>query len=198
MSRYSNHDPYVDAETGVLVSRLGILNRASLDEAEANLISIRSQELWLFPLQGRIDFTYLKNVHRHLFQDMYAWAGELRTVDISKGDNGFAHHAFLEHAGRAIFEMLASERYLAQLDATEFCQRVAFYLGELNALHPFRDGNGRAQRKFIQLLARKNGYSFHWSKVGREEMLQASIESFRGDGAKLTASLRNVIQELSR
>ena len=187
MPRYSDLDAYVDSETGVLKNLLGIREQALLEASEADLVSIRSLELAISPIRGSFDLLHLRKIHWHLFRDVYAWAGELRTVDISKGDNLFAHHAFLESAARPIFERLAVENYLAGLDAGAFCARAAFYLGELNALHPFREGNGRTQREFIQLLARRNGYLLLWKKTSRDELLRASIASFRGDSTSLTA-----------
>jgi cell filamentation protein len=193
MPRYSDLDAYVDVETGVLKNLLGIRDQALLEASEADLVSIRSLELAISPISGGFDLEHLKKIHWHLFRDVYTWAGELRTVDISKGDNRFAHHAFLESAARPIFERLAAENYLAGLDADAFCVRTAYYLGELNALHPFRDGNGRTQREFLQLLARRSGYFFLWKKADRDELLRASIESFRGDTAGLRAILRAII-----
>lgn len=196
MPRHSNRDGYVDTETGVLKNRLGIRDQALLESAEANLVAARSQELTLTPIVGPFDLAHLRKIHWHLFRDVYEWAGELRTVDISKGDNRFAHHAFIETAAEHISRQLRTEGHLAGLGADAFCSRTAFYLGELNALHPFRDGNGRAQREFFQLLARSNGYSLHWKRVTREEMLEASIESFHGDLTRLTGILRGIIREL--
>ena len=197
MPRYSDLDAYVDSETGVLKNLLGIRDQASLEAAEADLVAIRSLELEISPIRGSFDLAHLRKIHGHLFRDVYVWAGELRTVDISKGDNRFAHHAFLESAARPIFEGLAAENYLAGLDADWFCARTAYYLGELNALHPFRDGNGRTQREFIQLLARRNGYLLLWKKASRDGLLRASIESFRGDLVGLRGILRAVICELT-
>lgn len=196
MARNSDRDPYVDGETGVLKNKLGIRDQATLEGAEADLVSIRSQELWLSPLEGKFDLTHLKKVHRHLFHDVYLWAGELRTVDISKGDNRFAHHAFLEGAAETIFARLRKENYLAGLNVDVFCSRAAFYLGELNALHPFRDGNGRTQREFLQMVARRNQVILLWKLVSRNELLRASIDSFGGDLAGLTMILRRIIREL--
>jgi cell filamentation protein len=198
MSRYSSSDSYVDPETGVLTNRLGIRNQSSLEKAEARLVSIRSQQLWLNPFEGRFDLSYLKSVHRHLFQDVYAWEGELRTVDISKGESRFAHHAFLEGAALATLETLAGERYLAEIDTEVFCARMAFYLGELNALHPFREGNGRACREFIGLLARRNGYVFRWKAVNQTQWLRASIDSFHGKLDGMTMTLRRAMHPLPR
>ena len=114
MPRYSNLDAYVHSETGVLKNRLGIRDRAFLESTEAELVSIRSLELAIAPITGSFDFAHLRRVHWQLFRDVYAWAGELRTVDISKGDNRFAHYAFLESAARPIFEGLVADNYLAQ------------------------------------------------------------------------------------
>ncbi|MBV8775026.1 MAG: Fic family protein, partial [Deltaproteobacteria bacterium] len=136
-------------------------------------------------------------IHRYLFQDVYPWAGELRTIDISKGGHRFAHHTHILNAAAPLFQRLAEEKDLAGLDAAAFSERAAHYLGEVNALHPFREGNGRAQREFISQLARANGYSIAWRNVNPQDMLQASIASFKGDTSPLAAILRENISPLS-
>jgi cell filamentation protein len=196
MPRYSGHDIYVNPETGSLRNLLEIRDQALLELAESELVSARVLELSISPIVGSFDLAHLRKIHWHLFRDVYAWAGELRIVDISKGDNRFAHHAFLESAARPIFERLATENYLAGLSVEAFCARAAFYLGELNALHPFREGNGRTQREFVQMLARKQGYCFLWTKTSREEMLTASIASFRGDLTRLVTIFQGCIRRL--
>lgn len=127
---------------------------------------------------------------------MYEWAGELRTVEISKGGHLFAHHAHISSAAAPIFKRLAEEKHLAGLDPTTFSDRAAYYLGELNALHPFREGNGRAQREFVSHLAQATGYYVAWENVKQPDMLQASIESFNGDTSKLAALIRDNLQGL--
>lgn len=82
----------------------------------------------------------------------------MRTVDISKNDNLFAHHAYIATAAQSIFEKLASEKHLSGLEIGVFNERAAYYFGEINALHPFREGNGRAQREFLSHLAHANGF----------------------------------------
>ncbi len=186
MSRYSGDDTYLDPVSGVLKNRFGIVDAAILEIAEADLVAARSRELAQNPLPGHFDLKHLQAIHRYLFGDLYDWAGELRTVDISKNDHLFAHHAHIASAARSIFEQLTREAHLAGLDAEAFSSRAAYYFGEINALHPFREGNGRAQREFISHLAHANGYYVAWENVGPSEMLQASIESFKGDLSKLT------------
>jgi cell filamentation protein len=191
MSQYSGHDHYLDPASGVLINRFGITDTAALEATEADLVAARSRELAQTPLEGGFDLAHLQAIHRYLFGDLYTWAGQLRTIDISKGGNLFAHHAHIGPAAAQIFKQLAEENHLAGFDPGAFSDRAAHYLGEMNALHPFREGNGRAQREFISHLAHANGYYVAWENVKQPEMLQASIESFNGDTSKLAALIRD-------
>src|ERR1700722_8550752 len=100
MSRYSGDDNYLDPVSGILKNRFGIVDAATLEIAEADLVAARSRELAQSPLKGRFDLNHLLAIHRYLFGDLYEWAGELRTVDISKNDNLFAHHAHIGSAAQ--------------------------------------------------------------------------------------------------
>lgn len=196
MAKYEGRDPYLDPETGVLKNRLGITDESELEKAEAAFVAWRSYELSQKPIGGRFDLAHLQAIHRHLFGDVYDWAGDIRTIDLSKGNAYFANHARIVGAARPIFEKLAKERYLKGLDAAAFGERAAYYLGEINALHPFREGNGRAQREFVNHLARANGYVIDWTGIGPEAMTQASIEAFhRGDTAKFAAFIRDNLRQ---
>lgn len=191
MSIYSGDDPYLDTLSGVLKNRLGITDSATLEQAESAFVATRSYELSQTPLKGRFDLDHFQAIHRYLFGDVYEWAGELRTIDISKGGSLFAHHAHIASAAAAIFSQLAEEKLLAGLDPAGFGDRAAYYLGELNALHPFREGNGRAQREFVSHLAHAAGYYIAWEGLNAPELLQASVESFQGDTSKLATLIRN-------
>ena len=189
MSRYSDSDPYLDPATGVLKNRLSLTDDATLENAEAALVATRSLELSEAPVKGKFDLAHLQAIHQHLFGDVYEWAGELRTIDISKDGSMFAHHGYLESAATPVFQGLAKEKNLAGLEPEQFSERAAHYLGELNALHPFREGNGRAQREFIGHVAQANGYSIAWENVSQADMLAAAIQSFNGDTSKLAAMI---------
>jgi cell filamentation protein len=141
-------------------------------------------------LKGRFDLAHLQALHSYLFGDVYEWAGQLRTMDISKGGNRFAHCAHIESAVAAIFAQLAKEKHLAGLGSDAFSDRAAYYLGELNAIHPFREGNGRAQREFISHLAQANGFYIAWEDISQADLLAATIQSFHGDTAKLAILIR--------
>ncbi len=190
MSRYSDSDPYLDAATGVLKNRLDITDEAILEKIEAAFVATRAYELEISPMQGKFDLAHMQAIHRYLFGDVYEWAGELRRIDISKNGNRFAHYGYLESAADPIFRRLAEEKNLAGLAPERFSERAAHNLGELNALHPFREGNGRAQREFIGHAARVNGYSIAWENLSQAKMLEAAIESFRGDSSKLARIIR--------
>ena len=196
MSRYSDYDVYVDPDSGVLKNRFGITDAKLLEATEADLVASRSRELALTPLAGDFNLAHLKAIHRYLFGDIYEWAGQLRTVDISKGNNHFAHHGHIQSAAESIFQHLGNEKHLAGLDVRSFGTRAAYYLGELNALHPFREGNGRAQRELISHLAHKNGHYIAWEQVTQPVLLQASIASFHGDLSLLESVIQSILESV--
>jgi len=198
MSRYSGPDPYVDPASGVLRNRFGITDQAVLESTEADLVASRSRELASNPIQGGFDLKHLQAIHRYLFGDVYDWAGQLRTVDISKNGNLFAHHAYIAGAAEAIFQALAKENRLLGLAKTTFSARAAYFMSEMNALHPFREGNGRTQREFISHLSLANGYYIAWEQVSASDSLLASMEAFQGKLAKLTAIIQANIEPLAR
>ncbi|NOT57743.1 MAG: cell filamentation protein Fic [Deltaproteobacteria bacterium] len=190
MPKYANLDHYLDADAGVLKNKLGIRDEALLATAEADYVAARSYELAQNPIAGRFDLAHLQAIHRHLFGDVYDWAGALRDVDISKGQSYFAHYRYIESSAAPLFEQLAKENYLAGLDEEAFSERAAYFLGEWNALHPFRDGNGRALREFLGLLAKRNEYFILWTDITQEVMTQAAIAAFRGDPSLLRGLIR--------
>jgi cell filamentation protein len=102
---------------------------------------------------------------------------------------------FLEKNLESTVANLAAENHLKGLDADTFAHRAAYYLGELNSIHPFREGNGRTQREFIRQLGSEAGYSINWSRVTREQMYNASVESHNlGKNAEFAAVIRSAIE----
>jgi len=171
-------DPYLDKGTGILRNLLGIKDQAALDKAESSLSFLQAAKLREQPVEGKFDLAHLQQIHRRLFGDIYDWAGEIRQGEIQKGDTMFARHLMIDSAARQLFQQLARERRLQELDADHFSQRAAYYLGEINVLHPFREGNGRTQREFMGQLARSAGYDIDWSGISQAEMIQASIDAY--------------------
>lgn len=177
----SSERPYVYPGTNTLRNKFGLRDAQTLQALETSLSYSRLAELDVRPLLGKFDLAHLRAIHRHIFQDVYDWAGQVRTVSIAKANSLFALPEHIESYAAAIFAGLERENHLRGLGRKVFIKQAAYYLGEINALHPFREGNGRAQRAFMQHLAIQAGYRFDWMRTGAEEMVSASIAAFDGE-----------------
>lgn len=191
-------DPYVYPGTRVLRNLRDIRDFGDLAEFEADVTSLRLKELESQPLGGAFDAKHLREIHRYIFQDVYAWAGEFRTVNIAKpGEFYFALAPPIEPSLGTLFGQLQQENLLHGLNAQAFAERAGHYLGEINAIHPFRDGNGRTQREFVRELASGNSFVLNWSGISAEQMRDASRISFqRGDSSGLAGLIHEAIREL--
>ena len=185
-------DPYIDPDTGILKNLAGISDSDLLEEYEGEMSILRQLELAENPLSPTFDFAHLKAIHRYLFQDVYSWAGEPRTVDMAKDGSRFCSHPYIEDYLSKQFAQLAMERegWSKSPESVDWAERFAHYLGEINAAHTFREGNGRAQRLFIGQLAGEHQMEICWSGMTAAEMIEASIESFRGDNEVLKSLIQ--------
>jgi len=181
MSRYDADDTYCYPGTDVLRNKAEITNAEDLDAYEGELSTLRSIEILETPVAGQFDLAHLQRIHLALFQDVYDWAGKIRTVDISRGNSRFANLRFIESAANDTFNKLARENWLKGLDAKDLSKRLAHYLSEINALHPFREGNGRVQRIFISQLTQQAGYQLDYSDLEQEQIYRAMELAFNGD-----------------
>lgn len=181
MSRYDADDTYCYPGTDVLRNKTEITNAQDLDAYEGELSTLRSIEILENPIVGQFDLAHLQRIHLALFQDIYDWAGKIRTVDISRGNSRFANVRFIESAASDIFNKLARENWLRGLDADALSKRLAHYLSEINALHPFREGNGRIQRIFISQLSQSAGYQIDYSDLEQEQIYLAMELAFNGN-----------------
>jgi cell filamentation protein len=190
-------DPYLDLQSGVLRNRLGISDAAELARAEAELTSYRLIELRTQPLPGNYDLAHLQGFHRHIFGDLYDWAGDLRTVSIGKGAL-FCLPQDLVPTADGVFTRLARNRRLQGRDHAEFVDGITALLTDIDALHPFREGNGRTQRAFVAQLARDAGYRVRWADLDRETNATASAAAHRrGDTTLLRAMLERLVTPLA-
>jgi cell filamentation protein len=192
MSRYDGSDAYVYPGTEVLRNKADIHGQAALDAFEADVSAVRMLELINNPIQGVFDLKHLCAIHRYLFQDVYDWAGEIRTVDISRGASRFANFGLIESYLDPQLQGLAKENFLRGIEPDRFVARLAYYMGEINAAHPFREGNGRVQRLFCAQLAEQAGYFIDFETVDQTRMYDVMIASFNGN-AKPLADLLNEI-----
>lgn len=186
-------DPYLDPQTGLLRNRLGITEAGRLREAEAGLSLAAIQDLNLRILPGRYDLPHLRAFHREIFGDLYQWAGELRTVAIAKTDL-FCLPQHIESYAVGVFDALGGEQHLRDLSRARFIDRLTHYYAEVNAIHPFREGNGRTQRAFFHQLAREAGWPVDWTSLAAQSNVDASIASLRGDNRLLRTMLSRTLR----
>jgi cell filamentation protein len=128
-----------------------------------------------------------------LFQDGYAWAGKLRSVRIAKGGNTFCYPENIDREMRRLFAALADRKYFQGLGADDFAAEATHFLTDLNAIHPFREGNGRTQLSFLMLLADQAGHPLQLERLDPKEILDAIIKSFGGNEAPLLAVLKRLV-----
>lgn len=187
MSRYDADDVYCLPGSSVLKNKAGITDQDLLDQYEADLTTIRLLELARNSIEGQFDLDHLSGIHRYLFQDIYEWAGKIRTVDIIRGESRFCNVRHIHTYADTVFSSLKAENYLKTLSKEQFAARAAHYLSEINAIHPFREGNGRVQRLFMSQLAGNAGFSLSYAALGRDEMYSAMEAAFFGDEKPLAA-----------
>ena len=177
-SRYDAFDdPYCYPGTGCLRNKLGIQDAESLQAFELEMSTLRAEEP--LPL-GRLGPTHYRRVHRHLFQDVYHWAGCYRTVGTSKGGNMFCVPELIATQATQVFRRLSAPAFQHGSNREACVGAAAEFLGDLNALHPFREGNGRAQLSLMHLVALRAGHRLAHEKLEREPFLAAMIASFAG------------------
>ena len=175
---YENrHSIYCYSNTNILINKLNIKDIELLQKYEAKITAAKLLSLRQKGIIGNFDVKHVKDIHLYLFEDIYPFAGKFRTENIGKGEFRFAEWQYIEPELNKLLEKLKTENYLSGLDKENMAQRLAYYMSELNVLHPFREGNGRTIREFIRELALKNDYILNIMNADPSEFLEASIKS---------------------
>ena len=188
---------YCYPDTSILKNKLDIHDIDRLLMAETSLVAVRLYQLYKNPIRGSFDYKHLCRIHHHIFQDLYSWAEKTRTVNIAK-TNLFCLVQFIPGYAESIFPAYYNDCMRAKDCPKEFIHIFTGHYADLNALHPFREGNGRSQREFARELCLKCGYAFDLRQTNHEEMLSASIESLdKGSNAGLEAIFQKCIMPLS-
>ncbi len=177
-------------------NKFGLTRHAELQRRETPLALRRLLDLQQKPIAGSFDTRHLQEIHRYLFQDVYDWAGEFRAVGIAKPGAAFPQPEYLKASLDSLFAELALNGCLKNLSCSAWAHRAAYFLGEINAIHPFREGNGRTQREFIRELALAGGHRLIWKSHTQQEMIDASQLSFlRKDYSDLERILTTTLGE---
>ena len=180
-------DPYCYKGTNCLKNRPGLRDPVQLEALELETSSLRS--LQRLPA-GRFNPAHYRRVHRHLFGDVYRWAGRYRTVRTAKSGNWFCYPEYIAGEMDRLFARLGSPTFQARVSVDDFLHAATEFLAELNAIHAFREGNGRTQLAFLHLVAERAGHPLDLGRIRLETFLPAMIESFRGDLKLLQDNLR--------
>ena len=183
-------DPYVYPGTKTLRNRVGITDNDFLHSIERRLVTERiSQGI----PEGSFDLFHLRAIHHHLFQDVYDWAGELRTVEINKGGHQFQLRRYIQTGMADVHRRLTQSGFLRDLRADEFAQKAGVIIGDVNYIHPFREGNGRTQAQYLKHLAAQAGHDLDLTRIDGALWIEASKASHGADYALLASVIRRAI-----
>ena len=187
-------DDYFYPGTEVLRNKADLTDPDALNHFERKATGIRDAELRGKPILGDFDLKHMQAMHKHLFQDVYEWAGDLREVELKKGRSLFTFKAFMQRDGAALGKFVRDQHYLRGLDKATFANRLAEVYARINILHPFREGNGRAARAYLAQMAHEAGYYFACDKIDRNEWNLAAAASGSGNfgGLWVNPALRDM------
>lgn len=194
--KYTGSDPYID-ENGVLINKKGIKDEFELDRVERASSYMKALYLDQNPIKGKFDLKHLQAIHKKLFEDIYPFAGKIRDGYLQKGQQDFTMGYRIVPQAEKLFTQLKNEQFLKKTEPAKIAGRLAYYMGEINAIHPFREGNGRTQRIFIAQLAKEAGFELTFSKATQEEMINASIQAHRCDYKGLESIIEKGLTPLS-
>ena len=181
--------------THILINKLDIHNEEQLNKNETIITAYKASELISQPLTPNFCFEDYKKIHKHLFELLYDWAGEIRTIDLSKSATNFVAPDKIQSLGESIFKRLQELKYFQHLNRNEFIDEVTDLYHSINMLHPFREGNGRTQRLFFTQWIRHLGYEFDLSNADLDEFMIATIYAAQGVMDPLIKFFDETIQE---
>ena len=189
----TGQDPYCYKGTDILINNFDIRDEETLQEAEREFTTAALNNIEFLP--PPYDLSYLQDLHSLLFSHIYSWAGEIRTIDISKQDTRFCTSTRIEPEANKIFHYLEAENYFENEDHDSFIMKIAELYADLNMIHPFREGNGRVQRLLFEHIALNCGYSIDWDVASTEEWISANIHGVNCNFKPIEDIFRAALQE---
>lgn len=190
-----SEDPYVYPGTDILRNVPGIRDLAALERYERRVVTARLEQ---GVPTGRFDLAHLKAIHRHLFQDLYPWAGEVRTVQISKGNCAFMPTRFVETGMEDVHARLQGRGFLRGMNRSEFLGDLANIIGDVNHVHPFREGNGRTQMQYLKQLCEQADHRIDVRRIDPKRWIDASIAANRADYSVMERTLGRAYTAVDR
>lgn len=200
---------YTYRGTHTVKNTFGVTDYDELERIEAAIVKARYTEIdaGYGPI-GQFDADLIKALHKHLFQDIYEWAGRTREELVALSDGTVATMPIMRKAEGQPFsigpaipaalddigEKLRAGNYLRGLPREEFAEQAADVMAKINTVHPFREGNGRTQRVFMEQLAHAAGHDLDFTVISKERMIQASIAAHERND---TSMMRRMFDEIS-
>ncbi|RDJ26662.1 cell division protein [Bosea caraganae] len=175
----------------VLKNKLGLRDEHALERFERRSVVQRAGEG--IP-DGDFDLNHLRTIHRHLFQDVYDWAGTLRTVEISKGGNQFQFLRYIRTGMADVHRRVVAKTYLKGLTPRVFAESAGEIIGDVNYVHPFREGNGRTLALYLEQLASNAGHPIDLRLIRKDHWIEASKAAHAGNHAVFGACIQNAIR----
>ena len=176
-----------------LINKFGITDEKRLSLLESKISFAKASELIANPIDGNFDFSHYKAIHKYLFDELYTWAGEVRTVNISKKGTNFVDVNEIESVADACFKRLKDKNFFKNQSFNDFIDDIVDFYCITNMLHPFREGNGRTQRVFITQLIQFNGYSINFDRIDTDELMMATIQAANGVTDNLKRIFKNAL-----
>jgi len=191
---YEGNDFYNYPNSNVLMNKFDIRDYETLQEIEGDISYAKIVYLGANPIKGVFDLKYFQKIHKYIFEDIYSWAGRIRGGKFfSKGASTFCIADMIPTYAENIFGKLRAEKWLRGLERKYFIERLAYYMGEVNALHPFREGNGRTQRVLFAEIARRAKYELDFGEIEPVELLEADIATYNKDYSLLIGLLGEML-----
>lgn len=182
-------DPYLNPDTRILENIPGLETQDELDRFEEILFQANFTEATAYAQNiAYFNLDAWQTIHRICFSDIYKWAGELRTVRISKGNTVFAYPEHIENQSNKIFADLNNILKSGQMPL----EKAAELFAEINVLHPFREGNGRTQRILYSEILRRLGYLVDYNLTSQDEMIDAMIHGYNANYEPIQKLLHKV------
>ena len=181
--------------TSCLINKLNIRDDKQLAFVESRIVAMKTAELNAHPVKAPFDFAHYKGIHRFLFEDIYEWAGQIRTINMSKKGTRFTEASKIEEVAAGIFERLKRMNDFVGLPHDAFVGEIVDFYCATNMLHPFREGNGRTQRVFLRQLIQNAGYELSLSELDPDELMIATIHAANGVTDYLYRLFLNHIRE---
>ena len=177
MNYEERRSKYYYEDTDILINKMDIKDVNLLNEYERRVVSLKLLIINYTTFSNKFDAAMLKDIHKFLFSEIYDFAGEYREENLAKDDFRFASCDFIESELERILKPMKNIDEYKALEKKEFAEKIAYFISEINVIHPFREGNGRTYREFVRQFAYQVGWNLDWSKCSYEEIYAASLKS---------------------